>query len=50
MCIRDRLKSIATVCAYIGITPKQILENSAGYRQDMNRSTDQPVPMLDRCV
>ena len=45
--IYEPLKSIATVCAYIGITPKQILENSAGYRQDMNRSTDQPVPMLD---
>lgn len=45
--IYEPLKSIATVCAYIGITPKQILENSAGYRQDMNRKTDTPVPMLD---
>lgn len=45
--IYEPLKSIATVCAYIGVTPKQILENSAGYRQDMRRGVDEPVPMLD---
>ena len=45
--IYEPLKSIATVCAYIGVTPSQILDNAAGYRQDMRRGVDTPVPMLD---
>ena len=45
--IYEPLKSIATVCAYIGVTPKSILENSTGYRQDMRRGVDEPVAMLD---
>ena len=45
--IYEPLKSIATVCAYIGVTPKSILDNNAGYRQDMRRGVDEPVAMLD---